>query len=96
MSSVILAIIIGAIAGPLVAWSLQNPKQLRTHEEKKAKFEAGRGKDPERWPYGPHKPFTTNAVILGVVIALAFGIAWPIGTNLGETLGHLVMGGGAS
>lgn len=93
---IILIIILGVIIGPLFAWSAQSAQQQRAHETRRAKFEAGQGKDPDKALMGPHKSFRSNALIGGVVLATAFGIFFLIGLPLGAWLAGVVFGSGSS
>jgi hypothetical protein len=69
VESIIMAVLMGGLGGPALAWAMATPKSRKAHAERKARFEEGRGSDPEKFPVGPHKPFVTNALFWGVVYA---------------------------
>lgn len=63
----VLAILMGLLGGPALAWATKQPGSLKAFEKRKEKFRAGQGKDPELDFIGPHKPFTHNALIFGLI-----------------------------
>lgn len=67
MESILMAVVMGGLGGPVIAWVLKTPGQLKAYEDRKAKFAAGQGKDPDKDPIGPHKSFGQNASIFGVI-----------------------------
>lgn len=70
MASIIMAVIMGGLGGPAMAWALNSPKNRKGYADRKAKFEAGQGADPDKAPFGPHKPFATNALLFGAILAI--------------------------
>jgi hypothetical protein len=62
-----LALIMGLLGGPALAWATTQPGSLKAFEARKEKFRKGEGKDPEGDFIGPHKPFKHNALIFGLV-----------------------------
>jgi hypothetical protein len=77
MASIIMAVIMGGLGGPALAWALGSPKNRKGYADRKAKFEAGQGPDPDKAPFGPHKPFATNALFFGAIFA---AVGFVIGT----------------
>jgi len=72
-----MALIMGLLGGPVLAWAFRSPAQRRGYETRKAKFAAGQGPDPDKAPFGPHKPFVQNAILFGLIFA---AIGFFIGT----------------
>ena len=68
MESIIMGAIMGLLGGPAMAWAVTTQKNKRLHEERRAKFAAGKGADPDKMPIGPHKSFAQNAVIFGLIM----------------------------
>ncbi|WP_018297288.1 hypothetical protein [Corynebacterium lubricantis] len=96
MGLVLVFIVAAVFGGLLVAWTAQTPKQRKTHSIKQEKFAAGQGRNPDKSLTGPHKSFTSNALIGGVTFGFIFTLFWAMGTGLGSSLGHLVFSGSAT
>lgn len=77
MASIVMALIMGVLGGPCIAWALTTPANQRGYEKRKAKFAAGQGPDPDKAPFGPHKPFSQNAIMFGLIFG---AIGFLIGT----------------
>lgn len=69
MTSIIMALIMGLLGGPAMAWAMALPKNQKAHEERRAKYAAGKGSDPDKAPFGPHKSFKHNAILFGLIMA---------------------------
>lgn len=67
MEALIMMIIMGGLGGPALAWAVNSPKNRAAYAERRAKFEAGQGPDPDKSPIGPHKSFAQNAIFFGAV-----------------------------
>lgn len=70
MESIVMALIMGLLGGPALAWAVRAPGSLKAYEKRKAKFAAGQGSDPDRQAIGPHKSFGHNAVIFGLIFGV--------------------------
>ena len=70
MTAILMAIFMGILAGPTMALAINSSTNRRGYEIRKAKFEAGEGKNPDLSPFGPHKSFKQNAVIFGLMFAV--------------------------
>lgn len=81
MLVVFYALFMGVMAGLLMPWVVTRPKQRKRYEERKALYEAGRGKDPDKDIIGPHKSFAVNAFVAGGLFA-AVGAGIGIGVGL--------------
>ena len=67
MASIIMGLIMGGLGGPAIAWAMQMPNPVKGHQLRREKFLAGKGPDPDKAPFGPHKTFKQNAVIFGLM-----------------------------
>lgn len=65
-----MGLIMGGLGGPAIAWAVNQKGSLAAFEERKAKFAAGEGKNPELDPFGPHKPFKQNAIMAGSIFGV--------------------------
>lgn len=75
MGSILMALIMGGLGGPAIAWAMTSPANQKGYEKRKAKFAAGQGTDPDKAPFGPHKPFSHNAIMFGLIFgAIGFFI----------------------
>lgn len=75
MASILMALIMGGLGGPAIAWAVRAPGSLKGYEKRKAKFLAGEGPDPDKAPFGPHKSFRQNAIMIGLMFgAIGFFI----------------------
>jgi len=70
MVGLIMGIFMAALGGPAMGWAVQQKGSLAAFEKRKAEFAAGKGKDPEAAPFGPHKTFKQNAT----AGAIGFGL----------------------
>lgn len=68
--AILFALLLGVVGGPAMAWAFTSSANKRGYEMRKAKFEAGEGKNPDLAPFGPHKSFTSNAIQLGLIFAV--------------------------
>lgn len=68
------AVIAGLIAGPVYAYAMTTHTALRHFEARHRRFRDGKGKDPSNAHVGPHKPFWENAVAVGLIFMLVFGV----------------------
>ena len=69
MASILMALIMGSLGGPAIAWAFRTPGPFKGYEKRKAKFIAGEGSDPDKAPFGPHKSFKQNAMMFGLIFA---------------------------
>ncbi len=68
--SIIMALFMGLIGGPAIAWAMNQKGSLAAFEKRKQKFAEGKGKNPELDVIGPHKGFGYNAMVMGIVFGL--------------------------
>lgn len=68
------AILVGIVAGPLLALATRSPAQRKVFARREEKFRQGNGRDPNRALFGPHKPFWWNALIWGAVFTAIFAM----------------------
>jgi hypothetical protein len=73
MEALIVAVGMGLLGGPAMAWALQRKNPRKRYEASKAKFLAGQGKDPDRSAVGPHQSFARNAIWLGLMMSIIGG-----------------------
>ncbi|WP_148043650.1 hypothetical protein [Paracoccus methylarcula] len=73
------AILVGIVAGPLLALATRSPAQRRGFAKREEKFRQGIGRDPNRALFGPHKPFWWNALFWGVIFAAIFAAIGQMG-----------------
>jgi hypothetical protein len=73
MEGLLLAVGMGVLGGPAMAWALQQKNPRTRYEASKAKFLAGQGKDPDRFAVGPHQSFARNAIWLGLMMSIIGG-----------------------
>lgn len=79
--TIILPIIMALLGGPAIAWAVQQKGAKNAFEKRKANFAAGKGKDPEKDFFGPHKSYREN-FIAGAIMMFIAGIAAMIGMSL--------------
>ncbi len=77
MASILMALIMGGLGGPAIAWAMNSPAQKKGYQQRKEKFLAGHGSDPDKAPFGPHRSFRQNAILFGLIFA---AIGFFIGT----------------
>ncbi|MDP0927638.1 hypothetical protein Q0601_10675 [Paracoccus onubensis] len=77
MQSIIMALIMGLLGGPAIALVFRMQHLQAAHQKRKEDFMAGKGRDPDTAPFGPHKSFTQNAILFGLIFA---AIGFFIGT----------------
>ena len=73
-----------AAAAIAAAW--RSPPQRRALEQAMARFEAGKGSDPRRMAFGPHKSWRENFRVFAAAFA-TMAFTWVLLTALGG--GHL-------
>ncbi|SJM69984.1 hypothetical protein [Gulosibacter sp. 10] len=82
MASLFFAVIMGGLAALVMPLALKSSKQRERYAARKAKFEAGEGKNPDKDVIGPHQPFVINALVMGGIFAAVgagVGMAAPPG-----------------
>ncbi|KAM9864753.1 hypothetical protein ACIFOC_02496 [Leucobacter aridicollis] len=79
MEPIIFAIVMGFVGGPIVALAMRSSRSRKKHAERKARFESGRGSNPDKDALGPHRPFAVNALVIGAVFA---AVGYFIGAQL--------------
>lgn len=82
MASLFFAVIMGGLAALLMPFAVKSRKNRERYAARKAEFEAGRGKDPDKDIIGPHQPFLINALVMGGIFAAVgagVGLAAPPG-----------------
>lgn len=73
------AVLVGIVAGPLLALATRSPAQRRGFAKREEEFRRGIGRDPNRALFGPHKPFWWNALFWGVLFAAIFAAIGQMG-----------------
>lgn len=72
--TIFLTILVGIVAGPLLALATISPAQRRIFARREEKFRQGNGRDPRRALFGAHRPFWWNAFFWGAIFAGAFAM----------------------
>lgn len=76
-----MAILMGLFGGPVLALVMRGENARKGYDKRKAKFLAGEGKDPDKDPWGPHKSYASNAIIMGLFM-FAVGLAAGFGAQM--------------
>lgn len=79
--TVFVAILVGIIAGPLLALATVSPAQRRIFARREEKFRHGNGRNPHRALFGVHRPFWWNALVWGVIFAAIFAMIGQMSPN---------------